>query len=575
MQQTQGTPDTLATLRQAPDTGAPVVARPASILMLVRDSAAGMEVFMMQRTRAADFVPGANVFPGGAVDDIDGHVSMLEHCSGVDDTWASQILGIERNGLSYWIGAVRECFEESGLLFATGPDGAYVDLNEPQNSARFGELRRQLNAGELSFGEMCRQSGVRIAVDKMTYFSHWITPVGISRRYDTRFFLAVAPPSQTASHDDNETVANVWIRPQDALDQNEKGEFTLVYATKVTLQELACYDSVDELMAHAHSQREIITMLPRIAFGKAGRRPLSPRDPAYPEVGKIDPLGKGIASYEIEQGKLVQLAPKVWRITAPNPGYMTGPGTNTYLLGDEQGVTVIDPGPADESHVKALLEHTPGPIRQIVVTHTHSDHSPAARLLKAQTGAVVMGWPAPPVMHQDKDFSPDHQPAHGERIETRAGSLRVIHTPGHTSNHLCYLLEDEKMLFTGDHIMQGSTVVISPPDGNMRVYLDSLRMLLDEDIEFLAPAHGFLIDKPARAITELIEHRLRRESLILRALFSHGPTTPEVLLTKVYSSLPEPLKPVAFRSLNAHLIKLQSEGTVAFDGELWRALKEL
>ncbi len=569
MQET--TAETQAPIRFSPPDQPVVVARPASILMLVRDGLQGLEVFMMQRTRAADFVPGANVFPGGAVDDIDGQACSLEHCAGMDDAAASRLLGVPSGGLAYWVGALRECFEESGLLLATNGNGEYVDLDEAQACTQFTELRRQLNAGEIGFGDLCRQCGVQLAVDRMIYFSHWITPMGLNRRYDTRFFLAVAPPAQTPSHDDSETVANVWIRPDDALALNKKGEFTLVYATKVTLEELTSYQNVADLMRYANSGRTIAPIMPRIATGRAGKRPLVPGSPAYPEVGKLDPNGRGEASYEIIPGTLVQIAERVWRITAPNPGYMTGPGTNTYLIGDAQGITVIDPGPADATHVQTLLEHSPGPIQQILVTHTHSDHSPAARLLKAETGARVMGLPAP-TPTQDQTFEPEHLPVHGERIQTRAGMLRVIHTPGHASNHLCFLLEDEKLLFTGDHIMQGSTVVINPPDGDMGVYLDSLRMLLDEDLEYLAPAHGFLMDKPSEVITELISHRLRREALILRCLRTQGPLTAEALLGKVYSSLPAPLVPVAARSLFAHLQKLQTEGEVKLDAELWQAV---
>lgn len=558
-------------LRMAPDDAAPVNARPASILILVRDGLDGLEVFMMQRTRAADFVPGANVFPGGAVDPIDAEPASLRHCGNIDDAAASRTLGIQHGGLAYWVGAIRECFEESGLLMATDADGQYVNLEDPALTARYVELRRQLNGGEITLGEMCERCGIRLAVDRMLYFSHWITPMGINRRYDTRFFLAEAPPGQVPLHDGSETVASVWIRPEDALERHRKGDFTLVYATKVTLEELVGYRNVEELMGFARSGRTIRAIMPRIAQGSKGKRPLGPGDAAYAEVGKLDPLGKGHASYEIVPGTPVQIAPGVWRLTAPNPGYMTGPGTNTYLLGDEQGVTVIDPGPADATHVSRLIEHAPGPIRQILVTHTHSDHSPAALLLKDQTGARVMGLPAP-TPTQDQTFAPEHLPSHGERIETRVGMLRVLHTPGHASNHLCYLLEEHKLLFTGDHIMQGSTVVINPPDGNMRIYLDSLRALLDEDIEYLAPAHGFLIDRPDESITELISHRLRREALILRSLRSQGPMSAQVLLTKVYASLPEPLKPVAARSLQAHLDKLREEEAVAIQDDIWRAL---
>jgi glyoxylase-like metal-dependent hydrolase (beta-lactamase superfamily II) len=231
---------------------------------------------------------------------------------------------------------------------------------------------------------------------------------------------------------------------------------------------------------------------------------------------------------------------------------------------------LIDPGPYDAAHVKALLAAAPGPITRILVTHTHKDHSPAAQALHAATRAPMFGRVADHPEWQDTAFKPDAVLSHGERIALGTDcTLRVIHTPGHASNHLCYLLEQEKLLFTGDHLMQGSTVVINPPDGDMQAYLQSLRALLDLDLEWLAPGHGFLIDQPHRVVERTIAHRLQRETKVVDALRTLGGGQIDALLPVVYSDVPERMYPVAARSLRAHLHKLRADGRAEEAGGRW------
>ncbi len=250
---------------------------------------------------------------------------------------------------------------------------------------------------------------------------------------------------------------------------------------------------------------------------------------------------------------------------------MTGPGTNSYFVGAGDEWTLIDPGPADDAHLQALLAAAPGPIARILVTHTHPDHSPGAAALSAAAGAPVFGRRPAHAQGQDASFAPQRELQHGERLALGdAGMLRVIHTPGHASNHLCYLLEDEKLLFTGDHVMQGSTVVINPPDGDMAAYLRALQSLLDEDLEWLAPGHGFLVEAPHAVLRGLIAHRLRREARVLAALQAHAPCSLDALLPEVYADVPAALHPVARRSLLAHLLKLKAEGVAGVEGEVWR-----
>jgi glyoxylase-like metal-dependent hydrolase (beta-lactamase superfamily II) len=256
----------------------------------------------------------------------------------------------------------------------------------------------------------------------------------------------------------------------------------------------------------------------------------------------------------------------VTRIIAPNPGLMTGPGTNTYVVG---GVAVIDPGPAIDSHIERILEHQG--IQWILCTHTHMDHSPAAAAIKAATGAQVLGRPAP--AGQDATFKPDFVLENGQRIDLGEVALRAIHTPGHASNHVCYMLERTRMLFTGDHVMQGSTVVINPPDGNMRAYLDSLERLLGEDIAIIAPGHGYLVGAPHNEVRRLIAHRMNRERKVIAALERLEHPSVEEMLPLVYDDVPERVHRVAARSLTAHLEKLMAEGAVRHEESRYTLVK--
>lgn len=272
----------------------------------------------------------------------------------------------------------------------------------------------------------------------------------------------------------------------------------------------------------------------------------------------------------IRTGVPARLSRYIWRVTAGNGGAMTGPGTNSYLVGAGDRWAVIDPGPADERHTRALLDAAPGPIRYILVTHTHQDHSPGALPLQAATGALLLGRTTDHRHWQDLTFVPDCEPQHEARVALAAGAtLRVIHTPGHASNHLCFLLEEERILFTGDHIIQGSTVVIDPPDGDMAAYIGSLEALRREPIDYLAPGHGTLIPRPDEAIHALIQHRLRREAKVLASLAHQHPADLPALVQSVYDDVPPQLHPLAQRSLLAHLIKLEADGRALRVADGW------
>jgi len=513
-----------------------LVPRPAATLILLRDGASGPEVLMLQRTQSAVFLGGAYVFPGGSLDESDADPRILKRIRGEAKIPPAP----------YWVAAVRECFEEAGILLGV-------------NAKRAESL---MHYRKRPFVELLENENIHVPAHEMAYYGHWITAPGRPRRFDTRFFLAVAPEGQAGSHDAVETVHDVWITPHEALERGARNEIELVPATQTTLQDLKSFKTAREAFDAVRARPEPEVNRACWAQGKEGAKLFRRADPQYFEIHWSDPDETGETTYDLAPGVPKRLDRWVRRIIAPNPGVMTGPGTNTYLVG-EGDLAVIDPGPAIASHVEKILEQ--GKIRWILCTHTHQDHSPAAAMLKAASGAQLLGRPAPE--GQDATFKPDFALENGQRVDLGVVALRAIHTPGHASNHLCYLLEQTKMLFTGDHVMQGSTVVINPPDGDMRAYLHSLEKLLGEDIAIIAPGHGYLVGAAQQELRRLIAHRLGRERKVVRALEKLGEASVEELLPVVYDDVPARIHRVAARSLTAHLDKLAADGTVRAAGE--------
>lgn len=515
--------------------------------------------------------------------------------------------------------ALRECAEECGLWLGLPPcpapalssAPAVIDVPDvpdapdatsvattpttpatlpPVDPARAEPLRRALLAGAIDAPSAWRALGLRPAVEALHHVAHWITPAGVSRRFDTRFFLADGRSLGTPVVDGREIVGAAWWRPADALAPGSG--LALLHVTRVLLARLADCADVAAAYAWAASLQPVPCTEPRRARDGADRPTvISPGHPAWAEVGRIDPAGQLRARVVLRAGEPVWLSPRVLRVTAPNPGPMTGPGTNSYFVGspDGQDWALIDPGPHDAAHLRALQAAAPGPLRWILATHSHADHSPAARALQAACGAPTAGRLALHAQGQDPHWRPDRVLVDGERLALGPqATLRVLHTPGHASNHLCFVLEEERLLFSGDHLMQGSTVVIAPPDGDMAQYLASLRRLLDEPLDWLAPAHGFLVAAPHALARRVIDHRLAREAKVLAAVralaaeddgarpppgarASSAAVTEDALLAQVYADTPAALHPVARKSLLAHLLKLQAEGRLRSDGPArWR-----
>ena len=282
---------------------------------------------------------------------------------------------------------------------------------------------------------------------------------------------------------------------------------------------------------------------------------------------------------DLPVGLVEQLEPLVQRVLANNPSPYTYTGTQTYIVGGD-AVAVIDPGPDEAAHIDALMQALEGrTLTAIVCTHTHRDHSPAARLLKERTGAPIIGC-APLVLDDDgpradaafdRTYAPDRVLTDGEQLHGADWTLTAVATPGHTSNHLCYALEQSGALFTGDHIMGWSTSVISPPDGDMADYMNSLQKLLDRSQDKIYyPAHGAAVDRPHRLARGMMGHRKQREGQILRLLDKGDRTIPD-FVDEMYKGLDPRLHGAAGRSVLAHLMDLKQRGRVDEIGEgNWR-----
>ncbi|MEX0767502.1 MAG: NUDIX hydrolase [Microthrixaceae bacterium] len=256
--------------------------RDAATVMLVRDGSDGIEVCMLQRNLQSDFIGGAYVFPGGGVDPQDAGDDLAALFAGRTDAEASRLLGVAEGGLAFWVVAIRESFEEAGLLLAQTAEGETISFSDPKVAERFVAHRKDVDSGRRRLAEICLEEKLQLEVGKIHYFSRWVTPLGAPRRYDTRFFVAAAPPAQVALHDDAEVIATRWLTPQAALADNESGIITMIFPTIRTMLSLTQFESAAQVLQHAESQSTIIPMLPMMKDFGGGLRIVLPGDKAHP-----------------------------------------------------------------------------------------------------------------------------------------------------------------------------------------------------------------------------------------------------------------------------------------------------
>ena len=512
---------------------------------------------MTRRSMSASFAPGAYVFPGGGIEpsDAQSHALAKRRHTQTDER------------LTQAMAAIRESFEELGVLLATHPDGRMADMNDIATFDRLQPLAPQIQS-----------RGMQLAADQVFVLAHWVTDRDLKRRFDVPFLVARMPQGQTPVADDKEQFEPLWIRPQDALQRHRNNDFFIIFPTIRTLERMQAFDSVDQVLAACANEQPWFHSCPRAGWlqGKESRH--MEHEPPFGELALTCRDGQIVHHLDWQHEKPVHLLSHVQRLTAPNPGVMTGPGTNSYLIGDDNsGFIVIDPGPADPEHVQRLWQACHGHVRFIVCTHSHPDHSPAAVLLKdlcAQHGVQVrtMGMPSADTARAHSQLVPDHVLRDGDRLVLHSGNdthtLLVVHTPGHAANHLCLILEEDGLLISGDHILNGSTTVIDPPDGHMGDYLASLDKLSALcqafQVEFILPAHGHVLGNEwgephsaLDAIARLKAHRLTRDAKVRRVMQAHPQGNPDSWLPLAYDDVPPGLWPVAMRSLLAHVQYIQ------------------
>ncbi len=579
-------------LHQLHEARPPAALRSAATVLLLRDTAQGIEVLMTRRSTAASFAPGAYVFPGGGIDDLDHKHALAPYSIAGEATQLVARRATQTDArCAEALAAIRESFEELGLLLARKKDGSWC------SQAEVNALER-----DAPFYAQMQERGYTLAADSVFLLAHWITDRDLPRRFDVPFLVARMPEGQTPVADEAEQFAPEWIRPQDALARHAANDFFIIFPTIRTLERLQAFGTVDAVLQACTSEQPLWTSCPRAGFLKGKEARFMEHEAPFGELAMVCPSGQIVHTLDWQHEFPVPLLAHVMRLTAPNPGMMTGPGTNTYIIGTaETGYVVIDPGPNDTAHIKRILQATQGDINAIVCTHSHADHSPAAQPLQAAvveaTNTVpgdlmgefarhicpILGIPSAPTARDSAFFDPDITLQNNELLSQYFRGLRgknpgkitvqVIHTPGHAANHLCLVLQEDGLLISGDHILNGSTTVIDPPDGDMTAYLDSLDTLAQAcdtyQIDFILPAHGYVLTQcdgadhtggAKRVISALKAHRLKREAKVLAAMRAKPGASVQDLVSLAYDDVPEKLWPVAERSLTAHKERIEALG---------------
>ena len=480
--------------------------RPASTLVILRDTDGGPEVLVTVRPKSLRFMGGATVFPGGAVApaDLDRRWEQLTNLNRAE---ALQVTGLDDPvaALGAFVCALRESFEEVGFLIGERTRG--IERSTAESAERFLEC--------------CLEQNAVLDAASLVAGGRWVTPLGAPVRFDAQFFLTRAPEGWDPDPDPNEVAEAHWRAPADVLDDLASGRALLAPPTIEMLQRIVDHPNVDAII------------------GAMGGNELT---------GPGDVIS-------------VRLSPFVHVVLAPNPSPMTGPGTNTYVVG--AGPTcVIDPAVDDDRYIEELLR-VAGDIQAILVTHRHSDHTGGIARLVEATGTSVHAYGTEsaggvPVVAVDD----------GDVFEVGGARLRSLYCPGHASDHLCFILEGTASLFAGDNVLGEGTAVIMPPDGDMKTYLSTLRRLAELHIDRIYPGHFRPLDGGRRVIEGYLRHRADRERQVRDALGSGARSLVEIVAA-VYTDTPPHLHPVAEYQVLAHLEMLEEQNVVHRVGERW------
>ncbi|MFN2588548.1 MAG: MBL fold metallo-hydrolase [Actinomycetota bacterium] len=480
--------------------------RPAATLVVLRDGPAGAEVLLTRRPRHLRFMGGATVFPGGAVANADLDPRWSDALVPPDPDFLGLVDEDERRARGAFVCALREAFEEVGLLLADGPP---VPRPASHDAGRFLEA--------------CLAGGTVLRADALVPGGRWVTPLGSPVRFDAQFFLTTAPAGWMPEPDANEVAAVRWTTPETALADLAAGDALMAPPTIEMLR----------LLAGAATAAAAIEAVAAAPVGQA--RILSTR-----------------------------VSPLVHVVLAPNPGLMTGPGTNTYVVGTGPAF-VVDPAVPDPGYVAAVAAAA-GEVAAILVTHRHGDHIGGVRALIGALGrdVPVRAWTDAPL-----DGVTPRPLSEDETLVAGRAALRPLHTPGHASDHVCFYLDGAATLFSGDCILGEGTAVIAPPDGDMGAYLTSLERLRALHLERIFPGHFRPLDGGRAVVDAYLEHRRARERRIVEAL-EHGATTMPEIVARAYDDTPSELHAAAAMSALAHLELLEREGRVESTDHRWR-----
>lgn len=471
----------------------------AAVVVTRRGNDGSPELLFVKRPMTMRFLAGFHAFVGGAIHDEDRHPGVLAR-AGISLDEAAAAMGEaaeEYHPVSFFICAMRELFEEVGILFGFG-DPTQAALNR---------ARGRLVAGESTFSEVLRDLEVRLEAKRLRFHERWIAPEALPVRFDLRVFVAnIEGALGVIDPDPNEVERIDWLSCSHALALVETGVVMMAPPTNATVNSLAAFANVEDLVS-----------------------------------------GVGV---DLPRSVVHHHSSTVRRLVAPNPSIMTGPGTNTYIVGTSEFI-VIDPGSMEPDHVQRLASL--GNISAVVITHGHPDHLSGALDLAQMVGAPLMAserfWDASKLSQRGRRL------CENDVIETQGVTLRVLETPGHSSDHICLWNESESALFCGDLLMGEGTAVISPPDGNLIDYLASLDKVLALRPEHLYPGHFAPRDDAQAWIGWYISHRNERERQIIAAI-EGGAVTPAEIVAVVYAQVPVPLHQIAERSVLAHLVKI-------------------
>jgi glyoxylase-like metal-dependent hydrolase (beta-lactamase superfamily II)/8-oxo-dGTP pyrophosphatase MutT (NUDIX family) len=497
--------------------------RDAATVILVRPIADGSyEVLLTRRPESMAFMGGTFVFPGGALDPADGADEMVAH-SALERAAASERLGETidpSRALGLHCCALRELYEEAGILLASEAEGHPVDPAKVRNV--YAPAHAEVGHDPGTFAAFLRREDLTLQTDLLVPHGRLITPERAPIRFDARFFVAPMPEGQAVVPHPTEVLEWLWISPKDALERAQAKELDVPIPTLAMLQGLAEIPGYEQVLQGRHQARQV----------------------------------------ESEE-----LSALVGVVLAPNPGLMSGAGTNTYIVG-RGDVAIIDPAVPDPVYIECVTREAGnrGVPKLILLTHTHIDHIggvvPLTEQMPMEVGAFRSAAEAPFVSRTIAD---------GETIALGDATLRALHTPGHASDHICYFLEEERAIFAGDVVAGFGTVVISPPDGNLRDYMTTLERLRALEPGRIYPAHGPVIEDGKAKLDEYIAHRRDREAQVVEALQA-GLSEIPTIVKRIYADVPEALHPVAERSVLAHLEMLEADGRAQRDGDDWKLI---